>query len=432
MNKSHEWSIPVTLNEEGRVSSLIKKLKEEFSKETLDSFWKTVEQQGTPLFEPIPGNDAEMLVTFVWRAKKEHKNVVVASYGLASFDPFKNQMTHIPNTDVWYKSWILPKTARTVYSISPDDPLISLSDYRLDRCNFTSFVQSWVQDPLNPKKYHIPGYLCMGEKAKEMSLLEMPGAPKFPWLNETRSYAQGTVSKCHIPSTTFENGRDVYLYLPPHYDPKQSNECSLVVAFDGRGFKELMNGPAIFDYLIAHKKIPPTIVVMVLNPDPNTVTRARDLAANAPFSNYIANDLIPWMRKNYRVTSDPHQTVVTGASLGGFASAYLGLTRPEIFGNVLAQSGAYWWRINGEQDWILRQFAESPKHDVRFFLDVGILETVPTFVDGLSFVNGTRYLRDILKAKGYPVKYVEFAGGHDYICWQETFAQGIEHLLGSR
>jgi enterochelin esterase family protein len=124
--------------------------------------------------------------------------------------------------------------------------------------------------------------------------------------------------------------------------------------------------------------------------------------------------------------------VITGASLGGVASVYMGLTHSEIFGNILAQSGAYWWLIQDEQDWLIHQYVESPKRDLRFFLDVGSLETVPTFANGLSILYANRYLRDVLRAKGYPVKYTEFAGGHDYICWQETFAKGLEHLLGDK
>lgn len=426
-----DLQISITMHEEERTSRLIKQLKEEGHSTALENFWKNVEQQGTPLFEPIDGNESEMLVTFIWRAQKEHKNVVVASYGIASFDPFKNRMIHIPNTDVWYKSWVLPRNARTIYCISPDDPLISISDYRLDRCPFPLLTANWTHDPLNKQNYFIPGCLCAGEQDNWMSLLEMPDAPEMPWLKENVS-DKGVVSTFKLPSRMLNMEREIHLYLPPNYDPKQSIPYPLVVAFDGYALKDFMNGPAIFDYLIAHGKIPPTIVVMILNPSPNTVTRLRDLACYEPFCNYVAHELIPWVRKNYHVTSDPHQTVITGASLGGVASAFMGLIHSNIFGNVLAQSGAYWWLINGEQDWLIHQYVKSPKLNLKFFLDVGSLETVPTFANGLSILNANRYLRDVLLAKGYPVKYIEFAGGHDYICWQETFAQGIEYLLGKR
>ena len=124
------------MHQEGRICPLIAQLEGQLKPENqggLEKFWEEVGLRTTPLIDPIQGNDSEMLVTFVWQAKKDHNNVVVASYGISSFDPGKNAMSHLPDTDVWYKSWILPRNKRTVYCISPDDPLILISDYHLDQ-----------------------------------------------------------------------------------------------------------------------------------------------------------------------------------------------------------------------------------------------------------------------------------------------------------
>jgi enterochelin esterase family protein len=44
-------------------------------------------------------------------------------------------------------------------------------------------------------------------------------------------------------------------------------------------------------------------------------------------------------------------------------------------------------------------------------------------------LDANRRLRDVLREKGCPVTYREFAGGHDWVWLADHFAQGIVHLL---
>jgi enterochelin esterase-like enzyme len=54
---------------------------------------------------------------------------------------------------------------------------------------------------------------------------------------------------------------------------------------------------------------------------------------------------------------------------------------PEVFGNVLAQSGAFWRGNEGgtaDLEWLTQQFKSSPKINLRFYLEAGDQETGKT------------------------------------------------------
>jgi enterochelin esterase family protein len=67
---------------------------------------------------------------------------------------------------------------------------------------------------------------------------------------------------------------------------------------------------------------------------------------------------------------------------------------------------------------------------VRFYLDVGLMETGPTPDNGPDQVVVNRHLRNVLRAKGYFVHYREFNGGHEYLNWRGTMADALLMLVG--
>lgn len=146
------------------------------------------------------------------------------------------------------------------------------------------------------------------------------------------------------------------------------------------------------------------------------------------------------MRARYRFNKDPRRAVVGGSSFGGLAAAYTAFTHPDLFGNVLSQSGSHWWSpaykperhlsaaaaedlLNVDSGWMGRQYAAADKRPVHFYMDVGLWE-------GRTMLLPNRVFRDVLQAKGYKVTYSEFAGGHDYAAWRSTLSTGLEVLLG--
>jgi enterochelin esterase family protein len=78
----------------------------------------------------------------------------------------------------------------------------------------------------------------------------------------------------------------------------------------------------------------------------------------------------------------------------------------------------------------MQEYARVPKLPLRFYLDAGTQEVSVTGKMPVSLLGSVRHMRDVLEAKGYPVAYAEFEGGHDYACWSGTLADGILLLLG--
>jgi enterochelin esterase family protein len=184
---------------------------------------------------------------------------------------------------------------------------------------------------------------------------------------------------------------------------------------------------------LAGRRAPAFVAVLVA--DSSFAVRLGDLANQPRFAKYLGEQLIPWVRANYRVTRDPHRTIVTGSSAGGLASAYVAFERPDLFGNVLSQSGAFWRGAagnNGEPyEWLTAQYKAAPRKDITFYLDVGALEDHPTLGGtGPNFLEATRRFVETILHKGYgPIGYIEVPGGvHAPSSWRTSLPRAIASL----
>jgi enterochelin esterase family protein len=164
---------------------------------------------------------------------------------------------------------------------------------------------------------------------------------------------------------------------------------------------------------------------------PNGKRRFRELRPGWTIRHFITRELMPWAQHRWRISDDPYHRIIAGSSLGGLAAAYIGLVAPRVFGNVIAQSGSFWWPAPSAQpEWLTRAYATRPRLPLRFYLDVGNRETSSTRGDNLDQLTVTRHFRDVLVERGYQVSYAEYVGAHDYVNWRRTFADGLLAVLG--
>ena len=395
-------------------------------------FWSAIAREGTPLVEPLDANYD--LVTFLWRAEGDTRNVFVNASVNASHDA----LHQLGNTDVWYLTLKLPKGARFSYQLEPNRP----SDPEMDQVTAQS-------DPLNrgPKMNCPSG----ASKYRCRSVGELPEAAPQPWIAKRQGVAEGQIEKHTVHSVLQNADRDLTVFTPAGYTPR-GRACSLVFLFDGDDYLDPdWSGPNTWDNLIATGTIPPTIVVMVHN-----LPRRRlfDLVDNKTFGDFMARELAPWVWAPYNVSHEPGRTIIGGASAGGFGATYLGLAHPEVFGGVLSMSGAFWWspEHNGgicagacadsagkpaitnrdattEPNWVAQFALKQPPSRARFYLAAGTFE-FDSMGSGGGLLEETRHLRDILRAKNVRVVFRQFVGGHDDVCWRGVMAEGLRSLLG--
>ena len=322
-----------------------------------------------------------------------------------------------------YLSLRVPKDARFTYQFLPlSAPPVSGASLKETAALF-QFAEA---DAWNPRRFF------------DRSLIELPDAPAQTFSQRAPGVAAGRVVKRTLRSQILGEERSVSIYLPAGFAPAQG-PYPYVVVFDGEVYGDapgaLVPTPIILDNLIAQGKVPPMLAVLV----DSMGLRSRDLAMSPKFGDFLARELAPWVRSEYQAAADPSEVTLAGSSLGGLCAAYTALHHADVFGNVLSQSGSFWFAPGAmeaespfhiETGALMREVLAASPQPLRFWIEVGRFEGGGGLA-GANQVAQNRHLRDVLLARGYRVSYHEFSGGHDYACWRGSLADGLMDLAGS-
>lgn len=376
--------------------------------DTLDTtaFWQEMDRAGTPLAEPAPVGDS-LLVTFLWRGEPETRNVVIFS-GLTGWVPPENVLRRIPRTDIWYRTYTAGPDVRFTYRISVNDNLRHFGEDP----DWEARRDAFRLDPRNPRTVPLAGEIVA-------SLFDGPAVEPIFGTDDEQRLSHGRVEAVRV------GDHDVNIYAPTG---RPGSDLGLAVVLDGAAYTDIVRVPSIVDRLIGAGRLPPLVVALVRHRD-----RWEDLPPNDRFVEFVADTLLPHLEQRFPVSPDPAARVIVGSSLGGLGAAYLGHRLPDRFGNVIAQSGAYWWAPEdyAESEWLAGHFARTERRPVRFYLDAGTLEDGPVR-GGPSMLDLSRHLRDVLCAKGYEVRFRTFSGGHSYVNWRRTLPDALVFALGAR
>ncbi len=231
-------------------------------------------------------------------------------------------------------------------------------------------------------------------------------------------------------------------YLPKNY--KQSSNLSLLLVNDGQDLVT-MNFEEILNNLFDENEIEGLICIGIhcASDRKNEYGTAKYLdykgrgAKAALFNRFIFEELIPFIRSNFSISSFKEKAFA-GFSLGGLCALDIVWNQPAEFSKVGVFSGSLWWRdkdqedvdFNEDTDRIMhRQIRESSQFApwLKFFFEVGTLDEVADRNNNgiIDAIDDTQSLIVELREKGYPKEHIEYLeledGRHDVITWARAF-----------
>ena len=368
------------------------------------AFWQQRQREGTPMVEPADGDRRR--ITFLWRGAR--RNVFILGSPAGDHDP----LFRLGSSDVWFRSYVVPADTLMQYKLAPDVPKVDGSAREQRR----AILVSAQADPLNPLTLH-----PQDDRWQRYSLVALSPLRYATPARMGLPVRHGRLTRYPFYSSELGNTRQIALYLPRQ---PQSARWTLLL-LDGRQYLDEYRFASVVDDLIVRRILPPMNVVFIDTIDNDR--RSRELPPNPRFADFMARELLPWLRKK-GVNTPARNRIVAGSSYGGLASSWVALRYPEQFGNVLSLSGSYWWAPQGESPgWLTRQYANSPRSSVRFWLQAGEFERAGA--DGGIFRN-TEDFGAVLREKGYRVSFNPWSSGHDYIAWCEALVVGMRDITG--
>jgi enterochelin esterase-like enzyme len=214
--------------------------------------------------------------------------------------------------------------------------------------------------------------------------------------------------------------RQITVYVPAQYVP--GTAAPFMVVHDGPKGRPNMTLPHVLDNLIARKRVPAMVLIMIANGggDAQGHERGKEYdTMSGLFAEYIETEVLPLVEKNCKVklTKDPDGRAAMGSSSGGSAALIMAWFRPDLYHRVLTTSGTFvnqQWPFDPKYPdgaWGLHKtlIPNSPKKPLRIFISVGDRDLLNPNVmrDGMhDWVEANHRMAKVLKARGYHYQYL--------------------------
>lgn len=232
--------------------------------------------------------------------------------------------------------------------------------------------------------------------------------------------------------------REVNVYIPANYVP--GTPAPLLFCHDAMGMHDQKPAPylpAILDNMIADKRLPAMIAVMVM---PSNQRSLEYDTVSGKFAEFVEAEVLPRVVKecNVTFTTDPNARATLGGSSGGAAALSMAWFHPELYRRVLVFSGTF---VNlrsgpdaphGAWEYHENFIPKAARKPLRIWLHVSDRDNGANSSDaGMgNWVLANMHMAEVLKAKGYAYQFVyaKEAGHVDRPVRAQTLAPALEWL----
>ncbi|GAB2535115.1 esterase [Spirosoma aerophilum] len=248
------------------------------------------------------------------------------------------------------------------------------------------------------------------------NLVEMPGQ-SVDYLS-LKNVPHGRVELVWYPSSSLGITRRMHVYTPPGYETSTAKLPVLYLLHGGgdndASWMTVGRANFILDNLLAEGKIKPMLVVMPAGHTPVPGLHMGAGPEQDPFCQDFLGSVMPYIEKNFRVSTKRNDRAIAGLSMGGVQVLNIGLWNPEKFGYILPLSTGYFPPVIDELATKYQSVLKNPEINrlKLFWLAMGGPADI-------AYQNNKNMMA-LFDKYGIKYQYTEVPGGHTFLAWRDN------------
>jgi enterochelin esterase family protein len=238
----------------------------------------------------------------------------------------------------------------------------------------------------------------------------MPGYAEPEHIAEPVGAARGRIEPMEFASEQLGDTRTLEVYLPAGYD-EGDQTYPLLLVHQGPDWRTKGLLTNTLDNLIG-ERVRPLIAVFI--PPTRAWWHEAGGTGTEEYIAMLATELVPALEATYRLSPEPADRAILGASSFGITAVYATFLQPDVFGLAAAQS----LRLDDvARHELFRRIEEDERHDASFYLDWCRYEDRNQDAGYDLREHGQRTWK-ALAARGYPLTGGEANDAHGWGGWR--------------